>query len=71
MQPDKEHTKMTAKPAPDALLHEIAAKHLFLDTLDTRNSDSLDFHEVAVWAIRTALDAAFAAGKTAGRQAGE
>ena len=62
---------MTAKPAHDALLHEIAAKHLFLDTLDTRNSDSLDFHEVAVWAIYAALNAAFAAGQAANGKQGE
>jgi hypothetical protein len=59
---------MIAKPTPDALLQAIAAKHLFLDTLDTRNSDSLDFHEVAVWAIRAAMTAAFAAGQAAGRR---
>ena len=54
------------KPAPeherDALLLEIADRHLFLETLETRNSDSLDFHEHGVWAIRSALEAAFEAG---------
>lgn len=48
--------------ANEALLMEIATKHFFLETLETRNSDSLDFHEVAVWSIRAALEAAFAAG---------
>ena len=43
-----EVTKPTAKPAPlDAMIFEIAAKHLFIETLETRNSDSLDFHDVA------------------------
>ena len=46
----------------DALLRDIAERHLFLETLETRNSDSLDFHEHAVWAIRSALEAAFEAG---------
>ena len=46
----------------EALLLEIAARHFFLETLETRNADSLDFHEVAVWSIRGALEAAFAAG---------
>lgn len=53
-------------PATDLsalVLNEIAAKHLNIDTLDERKSDSLDFHQVAVWNIRAALDAAFAAGK--------
>ena len=49
--------------ARDAQLLEIAAQHLFLDTLETRNSDALDFHDTAVWAIRSALEAAFEAGR--------
>ena len=52
--------------ARDALLMEIAERHLFLETLETRNSDSLDFHETAVWALRSALEAAFEAGRRAG-----
>ena len=50
----------------DALILTIAERHLFLDTLETRNSDRLDFHEHAVWAIRSALEAAFEAGHRAG-----
>ncbi len=44
------------------LLTEIAAEHLFVTTLETRNSDSLDFKDCAVWQIKMALEAAFAAG---------
>ena len=36
----------------DTTLAEIAAKHLHLETLETRNSDSLDFHDMAVWSIK-------------------
>ncbi|MDT8854830.1 hypothetical protein RNZ50_07320 [Paracoccaceae bacterium Fryx2] len=51
------------KPAPDALLLEIARKNFpNIETLETRNSDGLDFHDVAVWAIRAALEAAYTAG---------
>ena len=59
--------KTTAAKAPsEALLLEIAAKHFHsIETLETRNSDRLDFHDVAVWAIRAALEAAFAAGVAA------
>lgn len=58
--------KTIPKATPsEALLAEIAMKHFFIDTLETRNSDSLDFHEVAVWAIRSALEAAYAAGAAA------
>ena len=62
---------MTTRTAPakapsDALLLEIAAKHFHgVETLETQNSDRLDFHDVAVWAIRAALEAAYAAGVTA------
>ena len=40
----------------------IAKEVLGLDTLDTRNSDSLDFSEHAVWTLRAALEAAYASG---------
>jgi hypothetical protein len=62
-----EKTKTAAKVPSEALLLEIAINHLFVETLETRNSDSLDFHEVSVWAIRAALEAAFAAGQAAAR----
>ena len=35
----------------DTLLTRIALDHLFVDTLETRKSDRLDFHEVSVWGI--------------------
>ena len=58
------------KPAPEALLLEIAQKHFpDLETLETRNSDGLDFHDVAIWAIRAALDDAYEAGRIAGAKA--
>ena len=44
-------------------ISQIAQKHLFLDTLETQNSDSLDFHDLAVWQIKEALEAAFRAGQ--------
>ena len=52
-----------------ALLLEIAQKHFpDLETLETRNRDSLDFHDVAVWAIRNALEAAYTAGQAAAKR---
>jgi len=58
--------RLSHENAPrDALILTIAERHLFLDRLETRNSDSLDFHEHAVWAIRSALEAAFEAGRRA------
>jgi hypothetical protein len=59
-----------AKPAaPEALILEIATRHFFVETLDTRNSDQLDFHDVAVWAMRAALEDAFEAGRIASAKA--
>ncbi len=51
----------------DQLLAEIAKKHLNLETLETRNSDSLDFHDVAVWPLKEALQEAYEAGLKAKR----
>jgi hypothetical protein len=61
----------TAKPtpaAPEALMLDIARRHFFVETLDTRNCDGLDFHDVAIWSIRAALIEAFAAGLAAARR---
>jgi Family of unknown function (DUF6900) len=44
------------------------ARRLGIVTLDTRNSDRLDFREVAVWQIEEALEAAYEAGKQAARE---
>ena len=46
----------------DQIFALIAQKHLFIETLETRNSDSLDFHDVSAWGVRSALEAAFKAG---------
>lgn len=50
----------------DALFTEIANKHLLVGTLEVRNRDSLDFHDVSVVGIKRALEAAFEAGKQQG-----
>ena len=51
----------------DLLLTQIALDHLFIETLATRNSDSLDFHEVSVWGVKSALMAAYKAGQQAAK----
>jgi hypothetical protein len=50
----------------DRLLAGIAKRELRVPTLDLRNSDSLDFHEVDVWSLRRALRLAYRAGRDAG-----
>jgi hypothetical protein len=51
---------------PEQVVAEIARRLLRLETLETRNSDGLDFHDVAVWEIKAALLEAFRAGEAAG-----
>lgn len=41
------------------------ARQLGFVTLETRNSDRLDFREISVWRIKEALEAAYLAGTQA------
>ena len=59
-------TKTDPNAQRDALILEIAQRQFCIETLETRNWDRLDFHDVAVWAIRAALEEAFDAGRAAG-----
>lgn len=54
----------------DKQLLFIAQAHLKsnLTTLGTRKSDRLDFHEVSVWSIRDALQAAYELGWKAAKE---
>ena len=38
------------------------AKRMGIETLETRHGDGLDFHDLAVWTIEEALQAAYKAG---------
>ncbi len=49
----------------DDMFSTIAKKHLNIVTLEAQKSDSLDFHDVSVWGIKAALDAAYQAGRKA------
>jgi hypothetical protein len=53
----------------EQLLTQIAQTKLGIESLETRQSDRLDFHDVAVWCLRDALEAAFNAGVEQGRKA--
>jgi hypothetical protein len=51
------------------LFLEIAKRHMpSVETLETRNRDALDFHDVAVWSIRNSLAEAYAAGQAAAKR---
>ena len=67
----KSATKTATRAAQqlDLLLARIAQEHLFIETLETRNHDRLDFHDVGVWCVKRALMAAYQAGLAAGQNA--
>lgn len=50
------------------IIEKIARRDLGMETLKTRNSDRLDFHDLHVGAIKRALDNAFIAGMTQGEK---
>ena len=52
----------------ELLLESIALDHLFIETLQTRHRDRLDFHDVSVWGVKSALMAAYEAGRQAAKQ---
>ncbi len=55
-----------SKTSAATLLH-IAQNELDIETLETRNSDSLDFHDLSVAAVKRALEAAYEAGRAAAK----
>lgn len=54
--------KEAAMNSLTTLSADIARRHLSIETLATRNSDSLDFHNVPVWGIEAALQEAYRRG---------
>ena len=52
----------------EQLLTQIARQHLDVETLETRRSDRQDFHDLAVWSLKAALEAAYQAGVEQGRR---
>ncbi len=63
--------KTTARDKRHADAVEQIRKALGLETLETRRRDALDFHDLAVWTIRDAIQIAFNAGYDAGFRDGE
>ena len=49
-------------------LEKIAAQYLDIETLKTRSSDRLDFHQVSVWSLKAALETAYELGMQNGRK---
>ena len=50
------------QPDKQKVIEKIALDHLFIQTLKTQHRDRLDFHDVSVWAVKSALEAAYAEG---------
>jgi len=48
---------------PEKILADIAKKEMDIPTLKTRESDSLDFHDVSVWSLKESLKKAYLAGE--------
>jgi hypothetical protein len=51
----------------DELFTQIARQYLSIKTLKERGFDHLDFHEVSVWDVKSALQAAYDAGLNVAR----
>lgn len=62
--PESEY-KMTNTETKNEILEGIAKNILRIETLETRNDDKLDFHEVSVWSLKEALELAYETGRKA------
>ena len=47
----------------DKALEKIAQETVWVDTLETRMSDSLDFYDISVWGLKYALQKAYELGR--------
>ena len=61
--PNPTATESTLNAVPDAILASIASQFFGTETLATRNSDALDFYDIAVWNLKAALEAAYREGR--------
>jgi len=58
----QEKTKSEGNKKMENKLLEIA-KIAGIETLETRNSDSFDFHEISIWTLKEMLEKAYEMGK--------
>ena len=49
----------------EEILTNIAKERIGAETLETRNSDRLDFYHISVWALKEMLEQAYEAGRQA------
>ena len=53
--------------SPEDVAARLAKKHFRVHSLETKGSDREDFHSVAVWSIKDALEEAYRAGLKDGK----
>lgn len=58
------------KTITEQKVEKIAQRHLGVETLETRRMDDLDFHDLSVWQLKAALEAAYEAGRRASASTG-
>lgn len=51
------------KKSVEKILEKIAKDILFVETLETRNSDGLDFYDISVWGLKRTLLQAYKLGQ--------
>lgn len=51
------------KKSVEKKLEKIAKDVLFVETLETRNSDGIDFYDISVWGLKEALLQAYKLGQ--------
>lgn len=64
---DQAQVELAAYRQQDVLFAKIAREALGIATLETRNMDALDFHEVSVGSVKAALRRAYEAGREAAK----
>jgi len=61
------HLTVSDTDLRDQKLLALAQEHLSIKTLEPRDRDCLDFYDVSVWSVQTALEEAYRAGEQAER----
>lgn len=56
---------MSKAPNMSDEIERIAKEYFHVETMETRRSDRLDFYDVAIWSIKSALTAAYMSGASA------
>ena len=58
----KQSREQKLREQAEGRAEHIAREVLGIDTLETRKSDGLDFHDISVWGLREALTTAYLMG---------